>query len=329
MKVLSLFTLLLSFFVLGACQTIRTVNNPSPVKPILTGPIEIYEYNIEKTNSGISTISGTLIGKNGERMPFIKVSIDSAGIACLSDEDGKYKLDSVPVGINTVSFSQIGTECTATLTVKRGDQIEFSASIAPYGKIELSKPIIYLYPKEKIEVEIELIYDGKITTTYPKYPTSGWKVTASPDGTLIDQNDKEYYALYWEGEPRKPLEINDGFVVSKEQTIPFLEEKLALLGLNSKESNEFIIFWLPILEKNNFNLIHFAGDDYLDQAKLNISPIPETIIRVAMVFQGLDEEIEVPMQDLTPLAKTRNGFTLVEWGGQELPKKPMRQHQDL
>jgi len=27
------------------------------------------------------------------------------------------------------------------------------------------------------------------------------------------------------------------------------------------------------------------------------------------------------VQDLTPLIKTRSGFTVVEWGGQELPKE--------
>lgn len=51
-----------------------------------------------------------------------------------------------------------------------------------------------------------------------------------------------------------------------------------------------------------------------------ISPTPETLIRVMMVFQGLDEEIEFPIQDLRPLNKTRKGFTFVGWGGQELHK---------
>jgi hypothetical protein len=196
-----------------------------------------------------------------------------------------------------------------------------NVSISLYGEIELLKPIIYIYPEEKTEVEIELIYDGKITTTYPKYPNGGWKVTSSSDGTLIDENNKEYYALYWEGKPKEPLGIEDGFVVSKEGTIAFLEEKLALLGLTSKESNEFIIFWLLILEKNEFNLIHFAGNDYLEQAELKISPTPKTVIRIAMVFKGLDEEFDCPVQDLAPLMRTRNGFTVVEWGGQELPKE--------
>ena len=68
-------------------------------------------------------------------------------------------------------------------------------------------------------------------------------------------------------------------------------------------------------------MIHFAGDDYLEQAQLNNSPTPETIIRIAMVTQGLDEEITFPLQDLTSLKKERKGFTVVEWGGRELPKK--------
>lgn len=90
------------------------------------------------------------------------------------------------------------------------------------------------------------------------------------------------------------------------------------LGLNSKEVNEFIIFWLSVLEKNDYNLIRFAGDDYLKQAELKITLEQETSIRIAMIFKGINEKMEVPIQDLTPLMKIRKGFTIVESGGQEL-----------
>ena len=34
-----------------------------------------------------------------------------------------------------------------------------------------------------------------------------------------------------------------------------LEEKLAILGLTERESEEFIVYWLPKLEKNKYNYI--------------------------------------------------------------------------
>lgn len=322
MKLFNVLILLSSIFVFGACQTSRVQTNMKPQDLEVSGSIEVTKHAVEKTSENLCTIKGTIVDEDGEAMVGLSVSLKETNIGTICDIDGKYKIEKVPAGTHVIQLDRFdGGTCTVTLDLEEGDQVTLDAIIALRVEVELLKPIIYLYPEEKTEVEVSLKYDGKITTTYPKYPENGWKVSAAPDGTLTDQDNKSYYALYWEGVPRKPLEIADGFVVSRERTIPFLEEKLALLGLNSKEANEFIIFWLPVLEKNNFNLIRFAGDDYLKQAELKITPEPETSIRIAMIFKGLEEEMEVPIQDLTPLMKTRKGFTIVEWGGQELPKE--------
>lgn len=187
----------------------------------------------------------------------------------------------------------------------------------PPPKKVYKKPIIYIYPEDTTDVEVVLDYDGKLTHTYPKY-NSGWKVKACPDGTLIDDDGKEYYSLYWEGEPRTDLAIEDGFIIPGDQTIPFLEKTLSELGLNRKEANEFIIYWLPQMENNPFNFIHFSSDEYEKIAELKITPTPETFIRIMMVFKPLIESMDIKKQDITSLRKERKGFTVVEWGGQEL-----------
>jgi hypothetical protein len=69
------------------------------------------------------------------------------------------------------------------------------------------------------------------------------------------------------------------------------------------------------MENNAYNLIHFSGEDYKSLAELKITPQPETIIRVMMLTRPLADKIDVPLQDLKPLHKTRKGFTVVEWGG--------------
>ena len=181
------------------------------------------------------------------------------------------------------------------------------------------KPIIYLYPEKIQEIEVQLDYDGELTHTYPKF-SEGWKVTANPDGTLFDAKNQEYYALYWEGKPNKDYTINEGFLVPGEQTIDFLENTLSKLGLNRKEANEFIIYWLPKMENNPYNLIHFSSTEYEEMAKLNITPKPETLIRVMMVFKPLDNSIKIKKQNLNSMSKKRKGFTVVEWGGHPLPK---------
>ena len=111
-------------------------------------------------------------------------------------------------------------------------------------------------------------------------------------------------------------DFSTGFCVAGVDTAAFLEGALADLGLTEKEANEFIIYWLPKMEGNAYNLISFQQEAYTDSAVLTIDPAPDTLIRVFMAWQGLDEPVEVQPQSLT--APERVGFTAVEWGGTEV-----------
>ena len=159
--------------------------------------------------------------------------------------------------------------------------------------------------------------DGKLTCTYPKYK-GGWKVTALPDGTLTDASGQTYNYLYWEGETYSQYDLTEGFCVKGEDTAKFLEDALKKLGLNRKEANEFIVYWLPIMEDNPYNIISFQTENYTDAAKLNINPSPDTLIRVFMAWKPSKGYVELPVQRFT--APERNGFTVVEWGGTEIKK---------
>ena len=183
--------------------------------------------------------------------------------------------------------------------------------------ITSQKPIIYIYPEKDIDVSIKVNHPEKFTVTYPKY-NDVWEVKALKDGTLIDKNNKQYYALYWEGESKGYNTIKeDGFVIKGEDTVTFLEEKLSLLGLNYKESDEFIMYWLPKLEKNKYNYIRFQTMEEIDNdMSLDINPQPDTLIRIRMEYKPLDKKIEVKEQSLTK--QERNGYTVVEWGGTEI-----------
>lgn len=173
------------------------------------------------------------------------------------------------------------------------------------------KPVLYLHPEETAEVSVKLDYQGRLTTTYPAY-NDGWVVTAEPDGTL-EMDGKEYSYLFWEGVSDAEYDFSKGFVVAGEDTAEFLQEKLALLGLTPREYNEFIVFWLPRMEGNPYNLIAFQGAAYTDSAPLEVEPEPDTVLRVFMAYQALEEPMEVPEQELVPTERV--GFTLVEWGG--------------
>jgi hypothetical protein len=80
-------------------------------------------------------------------------------------------------------------------------------------------------------------------------------------------------------------EIKEGFVVKNEDTVHFLQEKLAYLGLTPKEYNEFIVYRRPLMKQNKRNLISFLDEEYTSQAPLTITPTPDSMQRVFMVFQ--------------------------------------------
>ncbi len=180
-----------------------------------------------------------------------------------------------------------------------------------------AKPVIYLYPEKEAEVNVRLDYDGELTCTYPAYGEDGWTVTAAPDGTLTDKNGQTYNYLYWEGVSNGDCDFSRGFCVPGENTAAFLEESLEKLGLTRREANEFIVYWLPRMEANAFNLIAFQFDDYTSRARLTITPQPDSLLRVFMAWRPLAEPVEIPEQDLPAFQRT--GFAAVEWGGTELP----------
>ena len=181
----------------------------------------------------------------------------------------------------------------------------------------IAKPIIYIYPQEETEVSVKVGYPDSLTCTYPKYE-NGWDVIASPDGDLKDvKTGRNLYALYWEGIRTKEGNIEDGFVVKRENVASFLEEKLEILGLNEREAEEFIVYWLPILEKNEYNFIRFYEKEEIDEMMpLEINPEPETLIRVLMGWKKLDKNIDIKEQKLEKVQRT--GYTVVEWGGTEI-----------
>ena len=179
-----------------------------------------------------------------------------------------------------------------------------------------AKPVDYLYPETEMEVTVKLDYDGELTCTYPAYD-GGWTVTARPDGTLTDEHGQTYNYLYWEGVDHTAYDFSRGFCVPGADTAAFLEDALAQLGLTRREANEFIVYWLPQMEQNPYNLIAFQSDAYTDHARLTVTPEPDSMLRVFMAWKSLEHPIDIPAQDLP--AFNRTGFAVVEWGGAEVP----------
>ena len=186
---------------------------------------------------------------------------------------------------------------------------------------ETAKPVIYLYPEQETKVNVQLTFNGTLTSTYPTLPPEGWTVTAQPDGTLTDEEGRSYRYLFWEGAADVDWKQDSGFLVKAEDTREFLEESLTQLGLNELEQNDFITYWLPKLEKNGESFVTFAAEQYTDNAVLTVTPQPDSVLRVQMLISKVDDSNRAAFQKLPEQELPRferEGFVLVEWGGTDL-----------
>lgn len=178
---------------------------------------------------------------------------------------------------------------------------------------ECAKPVIYLYPPKTEKVNVTFGDGVTLTYTEPKY-NNGWVVTAEPNGTLTTQDGKVYPYLFWEGRGLIYEAPKQGFMVKREDLDSFLSDKLAKLGLIEKEITDFKAYWLPLMQEKPYYFVGFHTQSYLNKLiPENVTPKPDTVIRLLMDFTGLDKPIKVVEPNIfTP---TRKGFTLVEWGG--------------
>ena len=187
----------------------------------------------------------------------------------------------------------------------------------------IAKPVLYLYPEKKMDVSVKLaLKEATFSCTYPDYG-KGWNVTAYPSGKLINKADKkEYSYLYWELDSDMKFDFSKGFIVKGKDTAAFLQKTLAQMGLKPKEYNEFIVYWLPRMQNNEYNLISFQTKTYIDNVKLKISPKPDSVLRVNMAYKPLTakqaKKQKTSLKQQTFPKFDRKGFTVVEWGGEEI-----------
>ncbi|HRY37027.1 MAG TPA: hypothetical protein P5230_04135 [Candidatus Magasanikbacteria bacterium] len=182
---------------------------------------------------------------------------------------------------------------------------------------ECGKPVIYLYPQKDTSVNVRVAPNGGLTIVDPFYPTGGWNVLATPESVLTNTDGKTYPYLFWEGKAYDMNVPQQGFVLKREEVEKKMTALLVKLGLNQKETKDFLEFWQPKLEEKDFAFVTFLPQNEFDAlAPLTVSPQPDKVIRVFMIYEPLDNFVKVaPLKIETPV---RTGFTVVEWGGRLL-----------
>lgn len=242
---------------------------------------------------------------------------DSLGYVVFVGKPGKYKF-------SLADFSGLMDEmCMDSIELRPQYRTEIHINFAPKlfeinVQYNYDKPVIYLYPTEKINISVKLNFKGELTFTYPTYK-NGWNITAQQDGTIKHENKTLRY-LFWEGASAKKYPNFDekvGVVIGSDTLVSFLESSLTQIGLNSFEIQDFITFWAPKMLKNNQNYVHFLlNESCNDFAELDITPKPDNLIRVFMIWRSEECSTTYYKPQSFPIF-SRNGFTVIEWGGSE------------
>ncbi|KAF8215610.1 hypothetical protein K438DRAFT_1523318, partial [Mycena galopus ATCC 62051] len=237
------------------------------------------------------------------------------------------------------------------------------------------KPVIYLYSPVEAEVSVALTLtrDWSFSAIYPvvptKLPPSGagerihWDVRTNLDGSLTELNtglDVAY--LYWEAHtnhaipPSPPVSptVNhitttasfspltsdlvpcDSVLVAVSEITPYLDKVLLGLGLHIEARTSFITYWLPSLLKYSHVALRFVPQAaYETAASLDITPVPDVVTRVFMLFKGIPDDALGEWKDSGPTgaeagrwrdvvgvnldrALDTKLFRLLEWGGMEV-----------
>ncbi len=176
---------------------------------------------------------------------------------------------------------------------------------------ECGKPVIYLYPESPTTLSVKVGAD--VTKSEPLYG-NGWDVFALLGGKLLTAGGT-YDSLFWEGIGHGNYpQITEGFVVKRTDLEATLWNHLKQLGLNQKESSDFMEYWMPLMPNTNYVRLTWFGTQQMNElAPLSISKKPDTLIRIFLDFEGLDKQINLPSQRLSH--PKRDGFVVVEWGG--------------
>jgi len=234
------------------------------------------------------------------------------------DSSSKDIIKSLEQSIRKDSINQIDLACTDhSITAYTGecpnDKKNTGTITQPRNQVYILKPMIYLHPEKMTEYQVIMDSSIPIVASYPKIDERKWIVRAYPDGRIIEtRSGKEYYGLFWEGGNWSAKNNDSGLVVKSEYFPEVLDSLLIIKGLNYREREEFVTFWINRTLNFKWIKIHFIDNEFASNNKISILPMPTGFIRVVAIFTGLNHYKEFPPETIIP--KQRNPNDALEWG---------------
>ncbi len=264
----------------------------------------------------------TLWNWEGEPVSDVRLELVGTPVFCTTDIDGDVWLYPVPIGTWDLRCTVGDTSAVVADAVnpERKDKATYTVDLGgphmltvhhTYIDSGIAKPNIYIYPTEETEVSVKLGFPagGTITVSDPEYK-DGWTVNVTPEGTI----NGEHTFLFYEGRSDgSALQRSRGWIVKREELDGFFRENLAVTGFFDQEIEDFVEFWVPLLNDHPyFALYPQYNPIYGEIVSLDVEPAPHSLIRLAYVIEGLEEEISL-IPAMIP-AFEAGGFTVHEWG---------------
>ncbi|KZV72005.1 hypothetical protein PENSPDRAFT_576744 [Peniophora sp. CONT] len=228
-------------------------------------------------------------------------------------------------------------------------------------------------PSVDATVQLSLSSSWSLSAIFPIPPGStrvdssygqktSWIVRANPNGTLYDKaTETEVSYLYWEAttDPPRPLSppmsprsspslvefdpsraslsAANSVLLPADKIPGYLDRALSALALHTEARTSFITYWLPSLLKHEHVALRFVPQpEYEQAASLVVTPAPDVVTRVFMVFRGVDVDqlcnwepaAERAGENVTfwkdvvginaDAAQDTSLFRVLEWGGMEV-----------
>ena len=146
-----------------------------------------------------------------------------------------------------------------------------------------------------------------------------WKGTYSSNGNescSISIGNKKYDYIFWEGPCLKEEAFQgESIGIRKEHFEEEVDELLKKLGLNERERNDFIVYWITKLHSRKYHKVTICDSSYDDRiAPLKVTGFTQ-LHRVMLKFEEV-ESIEglKTVHDISSRQRP-SGKYVIEWGG--------------
>jgi len=179
------------------------------------------------------------------------------------------------------------------------------------SRVNIHKPNIYIYPTQTIELDIFLSFPkgGEIVESIPVYG-DGWNVSVDTNGLI----DNEFHYLFYECEVPDLFQKKNGWIVDQVNLESFFRENLNETGFIKSEIDDFIDYWIPILNYASQFVIYSQSDIQISPLiKLTFSENPDSILRYFYLIEENTRGISF-IEEPSISEFKRQGFTVVEWG---------------